>query len=96
MKSLYLTFPVLLITAILSFIFYSCKKEKNVAKNSTVICSTTYHFTYTGTRLPNDTITFSSTEPAGCTFLWNFGDGHTDTTSSPTHQYSDTALILLH
>ena len=35
-----------------------------------------------------DVLTFNNTGTAGATYLWDFGDGSTDTTFSPTHSYS--------
>ncbi|HTA62510.1 MAG TPA: PKD domain-containing protein [Bacteroidia bacterium] len=38
----------------------------------------------------NTTITFNNTTQNATTYLWNFGDGTTSTTGSPTHTYTNT------
>ncbi|MBL4736296.1 MAG: PKD domain-containing protein [Flavobacteriales bacterium] len=39
------------------------------------------------------TTTFQDTSQAALSYLWNFGDGTSDTTQFPTHTYSDSGLF---
>ena len=56
-------------------------------------CTATANFVPTNLTIAvNDTVEFtdmSSTDDPPLTYLWNFGDGNTSTTASPSHVYTD-------
>jgi len=74
--------PVLLCIAFV-VIFFGCSHKKDLATPVPV-----YDFSYSGSLVVGDTISFVSTAPATSTFLWKFGDGGTSVLAAPMYVYS--------
>lgn len=54
-------------------------------------CQASFSYTFNS---PN-TLVFSNTSSSGTNYYWNFGDGQTSTSYSPTHMYAQSGLYLI-
>ncbi len=79
----------ILISVSVCCLLYCCKKENKNSGSRNNIDTLVYNFSYSGTPCINDTISFIANEPAGTTYLWNFGDGENASITAPYHQYVD-------